>query len=357
MIEDKNLATTPLSEIGEFGLIEHLTKAVKINHKSTIFGIGDDAAILDSNNQKIVVSTDTLTELVHFNLAYTPLKHLGYKAIASSISDVCAMNAIPKQVLVSIAVSNRFSLEALEELYKGIRTACKVYAIDLVGGDTTSSNTGLVINVTAIGYANKEEVVYRKGAKENDLLVVSGDLGAAYFGLQILERENQVYKVNPKVQPDLSSYNYLLERQLKPEARVDIIKLFKALNLTPTAMIDVSDGLASEVLHLSQHSKLGFTIYEDMLPMDQQVIATAEEFSMNSSTACLNGGEDYELLFTIALSDQEKIKGNPNFTVIGYANEPSAGNNLVGRGRQTQIPITAQGWNAFSGKKSNQNEQ
>jgi thiamine-monophosphate kinase len=347
MIEDKNQQRTPLSELGEFGLIDHLTKDFKITQKSTLKGIGDDAAVLDFNTKKVVVSTDMLVEGVHFDLSYVPLKHLGYKAVVVNLSDVYAMNAKATQITVSIAVSNRFPLEALEELYAGIETAAKIYNIDIVGGDTTSSVSGLLISVTAIGEVNEDNVVYRKGAKPNDLLVVTGDLGGAYMGLQVLEREKEVFKVNPNNQPDLDKYTYIIERQLKPEARKDIVKLLKDLEVKPTAMIDISDGLSSEILHLCKHSDVGCDLYENKIPLDPQVISTCEEFDIDSTTIALNGGEDYELLMTISQEDFPKIKANPNLTVIGYITEKNTGIHLVTRA-ETKIPLKAQGWNAIS---------
>ncbi|MDG4949358.1 thiamine-phosphate kinase [Weeksellaceae bacterium KMM 9724] len=347
MLEDKEQQRTPLSEIGEFGLIHRIKDSVQLKNESSIKGIGDDAAVLSFEGEKTILSTDMLTEGVHFNLGYVPLQHLGYKAVVTNLSDICAMNAIPSQILVSIAVSDRFPVEAIDELYSGMLIACQKYKVDLVGGDTTSSQSGLVISITAIGHQKEEEIVYRDGVKENDLLVVSGDLGAAYFGLQILERENEVWKANPAVQPDLSPYNYLIERQLKPEARLDIVKLLKELDVKPTAMIDISDGLASETLHLSEESNVGFVVYEEKIPMDQQVISAGEEFDVNASIAALNGGEDYELLFTIPLEDHEKIKANPHLTVIGHATAKSEGCNLVSRGFQTKVPLTSQGWDSF----------
>jgi len=350
MIEDKNKKHTPLSSLGEFGLIDHLTKNFKIKQKSTIKGIGDDAAVIEINTKQIVVTTDLLIEGVHFDLSYMPLKHLGYKAVVVNLSDVYAMNAQATQITVSIAVSNRFSLEALEELYAGIETAAQVYNIDVVGGDTTSSTSGLLISVTAIGEVNKEDVVYRNGAKPSDLLVVTGDLGGAYLGLQVLEREKEVFKVNPNNQPDLDTYSYIIERQLKPEARKDIVKLLGDLKVKPTSMIDISDGLSSEIIHLCKQSKVGCDLYENKIPLDPQVISTCEEFKMDSTTIILNGGEDYELLMTISQKDYPKIKGNPNLTVIGYMLEESAGMHLVTRA-ETKIPIIAQGWNALDNQE------
>lgn len=344
MIEDKNTTKTALSELGEFGLIDHLTKNFKTVQESTIFGIGDDAAILDFKNKKCVLTTDLLIEGVHFDLSYVPLKHLGYKAVIVNLSDVYAMNATATQVTVSIAISNRFPLEALEELYAGIKAAAHVYNIDVVGGDTTSSTTGLMISITALGYADEENLVYRNGAEESDLLVVSGDLGAAYLGLQILEREKQVFLANPNSQPDLDMYSYLIERQLKPEARKDISALLKALDVKPTSMIDISDGLSSEVIHLCTKSKVGVNLYEEKIPLDPSVIAVCEEFKLNSTTVALNGGEDYELLFTIKQDDFPKIKANPNFSIIGHMTNENSGMGLITRANE-KIELQAQGWN------------
>ena len=346
MIEDKNPQRTPLSELGEFQLIEHLTEHFKITQKSTVKSIGDDAAVLDFGKKHVVVSTDLLVEGVHFDLSYVPLKHLGYKAIIVNLSDIYAMNASATQVTVSIAVSNRFPLEALEELYAGITTAAKLYDVDVIGGDTTSSTSGLIISVTAIGEIEKNNAVLRSGAQPNDLLVVSGDLGGAYMGLQILEREKEVFKVNPNNQPDLSMYTYIVERQLKPEARKDIVELLKELEVKPTSMIDISDGLSSEVIHLCKQSKVGVDIYENKIPLDPQVISTCEEFNIDSTTVALNGGEDYELLMTISQEDFPKIKGNPNLTVIGYITEEDRGMHLVTRSDE-KVAIIAKGWNAL----------
>ena len=347
MIEDKNQQRTPLSDLGEFGLIDHLTKNFKITQKSTVKGIGDDAAVLNFENKKIVVTTDLLVEGVHFDLSYMPLKHLGYKSVIVNLSDVCAMNALPSQITVSIAVSNRFPLEALEELYAGIETAASIYNIDVVGGDTTSSASGLLISVTAIGIVEGNNEVYRKGAKPNDLLVVSGDIGGAYMGLQILEREKEVFKVNPNNQPDLEPYTYVVERQLKPEARKDIVKLLQDLNVKPTSMIDISDGLSSEIIHICKQSEVGCDLFEEKIPLDPTVISTCEEFNIDSTTIALNGGEDYELLFTISQADFPKIKGNPSLTVIGFIKEKEAGLHLVTRA-DTRIPIQAKGWKNFN---------
>lgn len=350
MIEDKNPQRTPLSELGEFKLIEHLTDHFKVSQKSTIKGIGDDAAVLNFGKKQIVVSTDLLIEGVHFDLSYAPLKHLGYKAIVVNLSDIYAMNAVATQVTVSIAVSNRFPLEALEELYAGITLAAKFYNVDVVGGDTTSSTSGLIISVTTIGEVEKGKVVLRSGAKPNDLIVVTGDVGGAYMGLQVLEREKEVFKVNPNNQPDLSMYTYIIERQLKPEARKDVVELLKELDVKPTSMIDVSDGISSEIIHLCKQSKVGADVYETKIPLDPQVISTCEEFNIDSTTVALNGGEDYELLMTISQEDFPKIKGNPNLTVIGYITEEDRGMHLVTRADE-KIAIIAKGWNALTNQE------
>jgi thiamine-monophosphate kinase len=301
--------------------------------------------VIDMGEKYQLVSTDMLVEGVHFDLTYTPLKHLGYKAVAVNVSDICAMNGVAKQLTVGLALSNRFPLEAVEELYKGIRLACEKYGVDLVGGDTTSSQSGLMISITVLGEAEKEEVVYRKGAQENDLLVVTGDLGAAYLGLQVLSREKQVYDANPNMQPDLEGKDYILERQLKPEARLDVVKVLKEMGVKPTSMIDVSDGLSSEILHLCKQSNVGCQIHEDKLPIDFTAIATADEFNLVPATCALNGGEDYELLFTVKQADYEKIKNDPDFTVIGYITDAGAGANLIAKDNSA-YPLTAQGWTA-----------
>ena len=347
MIEDKTPQRTSIAQLGEFGLIEHLTKNFTINHPSTLKGIGDDAAVLDFGTKKVVVSTDLLIEGVHFDLAYMPLKHLGYKSVVVIVSDICAMNAKATQITVSIAVSNRFPLEALDELFAGITIAAKEYNVDVIGGDTTSSQKGLIISITAIGEADAEELVYRNGANQTDLLVVSGDIGAAYMGLQVLEREKQVFQVNPNSQPDLDMYSYLIERQIKPEARTDVRTLLHALEIKPTSMIDISDGLSSEIIHICKQSSVGCNLYEDKLPIDPQFIATCEEFNIDSTTVAINGGEDYELLFTIAMDDFDKIKGNPNFTIIGHMTHESEGIHLITRAN-TKIPLKARGWDAIA---------
>jgi len=344
MLEDKNIPKTPIASLGEFALIETITKDFSIYDSSTQVGVGDDAAVIQHGDEESLVSTDLLIEGVHFDLSYMPLKHLGYKAVMVNLSDVYAMNGIATQITVSIAVSNRFPLEAIEELYAGIRLACNNYKVDLVGGDTTSSTKGLLLSVTVIGKAPKEEIALRSGAKEGNLVVVTGDLGGAYMGLQVLEREKAVFQVNPQSQPDLSEYSYCIERQLKPEARTDIKALLKELDVKPTAMIDVSDGLSSEIIHLSKASKLGCQIYEDKIPIDPEVTKTCEEFNINNSTAALNGGEDYELLFTIEQSDFEKVKGHPHLSIIGHMTDEASGYNMV-TGLGQQIELTAQGWN------------
>ena len=347
MFENKNQELTPISTLGEFGLIKHLTQFFPVENASTELGVGDDAAIINAEGKKVLVSTDMFTEGVHFNLGYTPLKHLGYKVVVAGISDIAAMNAVPTQIMISVAVSNRFPVEALEEIYAGVQLACRRYKVDLVGGDTTSSQTGLVINVTAVGLESSEKIISRNGVKPNDLLVVTGDLGGAYMGLQILEREHSVYLKNPNMQPEMEGYDYILERQLKPEARTDIKGILEELGVKPTSMIDISDGLASEVLHLSDRSKVGFRIYEEKIPMDELTISTADEFNLNPVMTALNGGEDYELLFTISQSDFDKIKNNPDFTIIGYAVEEEQGNYLVLRGSNELAELTAQGWDAY----------
>jgi thiamine-monophosphate kinase len=346
MIEDKNQKKTALSDLGEFGLIKHLTANFLTQNNSTKIGIGDDAAVLDFKEKLVVISTDLLVEGVHFDLSYMPLKHLGYKAVIVNLSDIYAMNARATQVTISIAVSNRFGVEALEVLYDGIYTAAKVYGVDVIGGDTTSSTSGLTISITAIGEINASDIVKRSGAKPNDLLVVSGDIGAAYLGLQVLEREKEVFKVNPNNQPDLDAYTYIIERQLKPEARKDIVQLLQDLDVKPTSMIDISDGLSSEIIHLCKQSNIGCDLYEEKIPLDPQVISTCEEFNLDSTTIALSGGEDYELLMTISQDDYPKIKANPNLTVIGYMTAPSSGMYLVTRGDE-KIPLTAQGWNSL----------
>ena len=346
MFDDKDPSRTPLDHLGEFGLIKHLTKDFELSHPSSLKGIGDDAAVLDLSQKKTVVSTDLLIEGVHFDLGYMPLKHLGYKSVIVNLSDIYAMNAMASQITVSLAVSNRFPLEALEEFYAGVAQACKIYGVDLVGGDTTSSTKGMLISITAIGQVTDENLVMRSGTKENDLLVVTGDLGGAYLGLQVLEREREVFKVDPNNQPDLEPYSYIVERQLKPEARKDIIELLKKLEVHPTSMIDISDGLSSEILHICEQSEVGCNLYEDKIPLDTTVISTSEEFKMDSTMIALSGGEDYELLFTIDQKEFPKIKGNPNLTVLGHMTHKNEGAHLISR-NGSKIPLTAQGWNSF----------
>lgn len=338
---------TELSELGEFGLIDHLTKKFENKNSSTIKGVGDDAAVLFLNeNESTLISTDILIEGIHFNLMYMPLKHLGYKAVAVNVSDICAMNGVAEQITVSIAVSSRFPIEALEELYEGINLACVNYNVDLVGGDTTTTTSGLTISVTAIGKAKNDKIAYRSGAKEFDLLVVSGDLGGAYMGLQLLEREKEVFNANPNIQPDLDGHDYILQRQLKPEARKDIITFLNELDVTPTSMIDISDGLASEILHICKASNVGCHVYDEKIPIDAQTSIAAIDFNLDPHTCALNGGEDYELLFTIKQADFDKIKGNPNMTVIGHITDPNDGIYYVDK-NGSAIELIAQGWNHF----------
>ncbi|QQR88256.1 MAG: thiamine-phosphate kinase [Flavobacteriales bacterium] len=341
----ENTSRTELNVMGEFGLIERIASRVHLQHASSVKGIGDDAAVIDPQGLHQVVTTDMLVEGVHFDLGYVPLKHLGYKAVVVNVSDVYAMNAEPRQVTVSLALSNRFPVEAVDELYEGLLLACKNYGVDLVGGDTCSSPSGLVISVTAIGTARKEDVVYRSGAKDNELLLVSGDLGGAYMGLQVLEREKAVFK-ETGAQPDLAGHDYILERQLKPEARRDVVELLKKLDVRPTSIIDVSDGLASEAIHLARSSGLGVRVYDEKLPIDPSTYQTARDFNLDPTTCALNGGEDYELLFTIPQTDYEKVKGNPSVTVIGHMTDKANGYRLVDK-QGGEHELTAQGWDAF----------
>jgi thiamine-monophosphate kinase len=342
----ENAARTEISSLGEFGLIDHLTKNFVLKN-NTLKGVGDDAAVIATEaGKRTVVSTDLLVEGVHFDLSYFPMKHLGYKAVVVNLSDIYAMNAKPKQITVSVAMSSRFSLEAIEELYAGIQLACEKYQIDLVGGDTSASKQGLTISVTAIGEANEEELVYRSGAKANDLLVVTGDLGGAFCGYQFLEREKRVYLDNPQVQPDLSGHDYIIERQLKPEARKDIIDILKALDIKPTSMMDVSDGLASECFHLAKSSGTGITVYEEKIPIDPTTYNFARELEMDPTLCALSGGEDYELLFTMSQADFAKIEHHPDFSIIGYVTEASEGINLITKSGNKH-PMKAQGWTAF----------
>ncbi len=341
-----NVDKTHVNELGEFGLISHLTKNIKLTHASTLKGVGDDAAVLDYAGKKVLVSTDMLLEGIHFDLAYTPLRHLGYKAVQVNLSDICAMNATPTQVTISIGMSSKYTLEAIEDLYEGIYLACEKYKVDIIGGDTTSSKQGLVISVTVLGYANEEEIVYRNGAEEGDLLCVSGDLGGAYTGLQLLEREKLIYLENPQIQPDLEGKDYIIERQLKPEARQDIVQLLRDLKVKPTSMIDVSDGLASEILHICSQSNKGCQLYEEKIPIDPMTYETAREFNLDPTVCALSGGEDYELLFTIKQADYDKMKHDVDVSIIGYITEASAGCNLISKSGQVH-ELKAQGWNAF----------
>jgi len=348
MLEDKNKNKTNINSLGEFGLIDILTKDIQIKNPSTIKGIGDDAAVMNFKKDNVLISTDLLVEGVHFDLSYFPLKHLGYKAAIVNFSDIYAMNGKASQLTVALAVSNRFPVEALEEIFAGIKLACDLYDVDFVGGDTTSSRQGLIISPSIVGHIKTGETVYRDGAQEGDLIVVTGDLGASYLGLLVLQREKEVFKVDPTNQPDLSKYSYLIERQLKPEARKDIPPLLAELGVKPTAMIDISDGLSSEVKHIAKSSGLGAVIYEEKIPMDPQVILTADEFNLNPLTTALNGGEDYELLFTIKQDDFEKIKGNPHLTVIGHMTKES-GTFLISKANK-KIELKAQGWDALKNK-------
>ena len=345
----ENTGRTELSSLGEFGLIKHLTQFIEINNESTIKGIGDDAAVIDYKNKQTVVSTDMLVEGVHFDLAYMPLKHLGFKSVSVNLSDIYAMNATPKQITISLAISNRFSVEALEELYAGFMMACKKHKVDIIGGDTTTSKSGLVISITAIGEADIDEIVYRNTAKEGDLLCVTGDLGAAYVGLQLLEREKKIFMESPGVQPDLAGNDYIIERQLKPEARKDIPILLKKLEVKPTSMIDISDGLASEILHIAIQSDVGCNLYEEKIPIDPSTYNMAREFNLDPTMCALSGGEDYELLFTIDQADFPKVKANPDITVIGHLTNSKEGVNLISKAG-TSIPLTAQGWDSFLNK-------
>lgn len=337
---------TEIASLGEFGLIRHLTDKIELKNESTIKGVGDDAAVLEYPDKQVLVTTDLLLEGIHFDLTYVPLKHLGYKSAVVNFSDIYAMNGRPKQLTVSIGISKRFSVEDLDEFYAGLRLACEIYGVDLVGGDTSASMTGLAISITCIGEGEKGKVALRSGAKETDLICVSGDLGAAYMGLQLLEREKQVFKGEKDFKPDFSGKEYLLERQLKPEARKDIVDLLANAGIVPTSMMDISDGLSSELLHISQASQVGCRIYEDRIPIDYQTAAMAEQFNMNLVTAALNGGEDYELLFTVPLTDHDKVSQLKGIRVIGHITKPELGNYLVGRDGG-EVELQAQGWNSL----------
>lgn len=338
---------TELSTLGEFGLIDHLTKSIQLKNESTLKGVGDDAAVLGYGNKKILVSTDMLIQGIHFDLTYTPLKHLGYKSVAVNASDIYAMNATPRQITVSLAISNHFSLESLEEFYAGIYLACEQYGIDLIGGDTTSSKTGMCISITILGEADEKDIVYRNTAEENQLICVSGDLGAAYMGLQLLEREKLVFQGNEQNQPDFAGYEYILERQLKPEARKDIVALLQEKKIYPTAMIDISDGLASEILHICKASGIGCNIYEEKIPIDYQTFKMAEELNMNATVCALSGGEDYELLFTAPLDKHDLLTALPGISVIGHTCKASEGCHMITRDGNT-FELKAQGWTNFS---------
>ena len=337
---------TEISTLGEFGLIKHLTNDIKLKNPETIYGIGDDAAVIGASNQQILITTDMLMEGVHFDLVYTPLKHLGYKAAIINFSDIYAMNGTPKQITVSLAVSKRFCIEDLEQFYEGLKLACQVHNVDIIGGDTTSSVTGLAISITCIGTADKDQIVYRNGANETDLICVTGDLGAAYMGLQLLEREKAVFNGQREINPDFTGKEYLLERQLKPEARKDIIDKLRKENIKPTAMMDISDGLSSELMHICSQSNTGCRIYEERLPIDYQTAVMAEELNMNVSTCALNGGEDYELLFTVPLTAHDKVSTIQGIKVIGYITKPELGCGLITRDNQ-EFELKAQGWNSL----------
>ena len=345
IFKDTGVKNTKIESLGEFGLIDHLTKDIIIKNESSIFGVGDDAAVIDVGKKYHLLSTDLLIEGVHFDLAYVPLKHLGYKSVSVNVSDICAMNGDAKQITVGIAMSNRFTVEAIEELYEGIKLACKNYGVDLVGGDTTSSTSGLTISISVLGQVEKDKITYRSGAQVHDLLVCTGDLGAAYLGLELLNRENAMFKDNPKMQPDLSGNDYVLRRQLKPEAGLKYINILKERSIIPTSMIDVSDGLSSEVLHISKSSNVGITIHEDKIPVDYMAMNLANEFNINPVTCALSGGEDYELLFTVNQDAYAKLKKDPDFTIIGFVTDISEGNNFIAQDGSSHT-LTAQGWDA-----------
>jgi|TARA_B100000959_G_scaffold228808_1_gene244258 thiamine-monophosphate kinase len=346
LFKEKGIKTTPIESLGEFGLIDHLTKDIITKNPTSVKGIGDDAAVIDLGNKYQLISTDLLLEGVHFDLAYMPLKHLGYKAVAVNVSDICAMNGDAKQITIGLAMSNRFSIEALEELYTGINLACEKYGVDIVGGDTTSSTAGLMISITVLGEVEKEKITYRSGAKVNDLLVCTGDLGGSYLGLQLLKREKEIFIENPKMQPDLAGNEYVIQRQLKPEARIDIVRKLEKLKIDPTSMIDISDGLSSEGLHISKSSKVSVQIYEDKIPLDISAINLSEELNLNPILCALNGGEDYELLLTIKQQDYEKVKSDVDFTIIGHISDKSEGNNFLAKDGSSH-PLRAQGWDAI----------
>lgn len=334
---------TELQELGEFKLIDTLTEKLTLQHQSSVQGVGDDAAIIDAGEHYTLVTTDMLLEGIHFDLTYCPLQHLGYKAVVANVADVTAMNGVPEQITVSIAVSNRFSLEALQTLYQGISLACEHYRVDLVGGDTASATAGLTISITAIGSVAKDRVCLRRGARPHDIICVTGDLGGAYIGLQVLNREKRVFEADPDTQPVLEPYEYMVQRQLKPAARVDIIRAMDELQLVPTAMIDISDGLASELFHISKAAGVGITIHEDRLPIDNRTYETAVSFGLDPIMCAANGGEDYELLFTIKQQDLKKVENHPDIALIGYTTAPTQGLNLVTKSGSV-VPLVAQGW-------------
>ncbi|WP_256010908.1 thiamine-phosphate kinase [Desertivirga xinjiangensis] len=342
----ENKERTDISSLGEFGLIDHLTRSIKLKNPSSLKGAGDDAAVLDPSGKKMLISTDLLLEGIHFDLAYTPLKHLGYKSIQVNLSDIYAMNAVPSQVTVSLGLSSKFPLEAVEELYSGMLLACEKYNVDIVGGDTSSSKQGLVISVTSIGYADEEAITYRNTAAEGDLLCVSGDLGGAYMGLQLLEREKRIFIENPQIQPDLEGKDYIIERQLKPDARKDIVEILRDFGIKPTAMIDISDGLSSEIIHICTQSEVGCNLYEEKIPIDPMTYETAREFNLDPTVCALSGGEDYELLFTIKQSDYDKIKNSAFISIIGHITEKAAGMNMISKAGNVHA-LKAQGWNTF----------
>lgn len=340
---------TEIATLGEFGLIKHLTENIRLQNPESKYGVGDDAAVLDFAGQQTLVTTDLLMEGVHFDLVYTPMKHLGYKAAIVNFSDIYAMNGTPKQITVSLAVSKRFCIEDLELFYEGLQLACQLHGVDIVGGDTTSSVTGLAISITCLGVAEKDAIVYRNGAKETDLICVSGDLGAAYMGLQLLEREKAVFEGQKEVNPDFVGKEYLLERQLKPEARKDIVEALAKEGVRPTSMMDVSDGLSSELMHICTQSKVGCRVYEERIPIDYQTAVMAEELNMNVTTCALNGGEDYELLFTVPLTDHDKVAAMKGVKVIGHITKSDLGCGLVTRDGQ-EFELKAQGWNPLKEK-------
>lgn len=342
----ENKERTDISNLGEFGLIDHLTKSIKLNNSTSLKGAGDDAAVLDPAGKKMLISTDLLLEGIHFDLAYTPLKHLGYKSIQVNLSDIYAMNAVASQVTISLGLSSKFPLEAVEELYAGMILACEKYNVDIVGGDTSSSKQGLVISVTSIGYADEDTITYRNTAAEGDLICVSGDLGGAYMGLQLLEREKRIFLENPQIQPDLEGKDYIIERQLKPDARKDIVEILKDSGIRPTAMIDISDGLSSEIIHICSQSGVGCNLYEEKIPIDPMTYDTAREFNLDPTVCALSGGEDYELLFTIKQADYDKIKNSAFISIIGHVTEKASGMNMISKSGNIHA-LKAQGWNTF----------